>query len=313
MNSIRDLRYDGLKFLMMYCVVLGHLGYNDYGLDINKIIYAFHMPVFVFLSGYFTSIDANRNKRIKWLKKTFVIYIFAQLTLYLLRNILDCFVGRLEGYSVSVSLLSWDIIVIPELALWYLVCLVYWRVFMWEFFNVINDLLLLTISLVLALVIGFIPVDEAFAFQRAFAFFPFFVLGAIFKNRDLIKQLERWPMGFTALAFSLGLIASTFLPTYLPILHYTNWHQLVWRMLQTMLGLCLCLLIVRLSRCKFIEWFGHYGEHTMWIYIGHIYFIILGWKLFPHFGITLNLITAVLLAIIYCVFLIFLSRLIGKK
>lgn len=35
MNSIRDLRYDGLKFMMMFCVVLGHLGYNDYGLDIN--------------------------------------------------------------------------------------------------------------------------------------------------------------------------------------------------------------------------------------------------------------------------------------
>ena len=41
----RDLHIDGLKFLMIFLVVLGHLSYEDYGLEINKMVYSFHMPI----------------------------------------------------------------------------------------------------------------------------------------------------------------------------------------------------------------------------------------------------------------------------
>ena len=66
----RDLKLDAIKFIMIFLVVLGHLGYNDYGLGINRVIYSFHMPVFIFLSGYFTSQNTNREKQTKWLKHT---------------------------------------------------------------------------------------------------------------------------------------------------------------------------------------------------------------------------------------------------
>lgn len=271
------------------------------------------MPVFVFLSGYFTSMAADAQRRMQWLKKTLIIYAVAQLTLYVLRISLDYLVGCLENNSVDVKILSWDIVVLPELALWYLVCLVYWRLAVWAVFSKTNDLVLLAVSVVLALFSGFIPVDEHIAFQRAFAFFPFFVLGAVFRKRNLIMQLERLPMAVAAVLLLLGLFAARLLPTYLPILHYANWHQLVWRALQTGLGMFLCLLIVRLSRCGFTRLFAEYGKRTLWIYIGHIYFIILGWKLFPYFGITLNVLTAVLLAMIYCAFLVFLSRIATRQ
>ena len=65
----RDARLDGLKFVLIFLVVLGHLSYNDYGLGLTKMIYSFHMPVFVFLSGYFTSLNADRAKQVVWLKK----------------------------------------------------------------------------------------------------------------------------------------------------------------------------------------------------------------------------------------------------
>ena len=60
---MRDLKLDGLKFIMIFLVVLGHLSYNDWGMETGLLIYSFHMPVFVFLSGYFTSrsTDAARQ------------------------------------------------------------------------------------------------------------------------------------------------------------------------------------------------------------------------------------------------------------
>lgn len=44
----RDAKIDGLKFILIFFVVLGHLQYKDYGIELNKMIYSFHMPVFVF-------------------------------------------------------------------------------------------------------------------------------------------------------------------------------------------------------------------------------------------------------------------------
>ena len=59
----RDLRLDGLKFIMIFLVVLGHLRFIDYGISVGKMIYSFHMPVFVFLSGYFTSQKTEKENK----------------------------------------------------------------------------------------------------------------------------------------------------------------------------------------------------------------------------------------------------------
>ena len=79
---IRNSNLDGLKFLMMLLVVLGHLGYEDYGIGVTKVIYSFHMPVFVFLSGYFTSIT-NKEKFFNRLRTFLLIYFIAQSTQYI--------------------------------------------------------------------------------------------------------------------------------------------------------------------------------------------------------------------------------------
>ena len=102
----------------------------------------------------------------------------------------------------------------------------------------------------------------------------------------------------TIIAFLAGLYFTRYLPMYMPKYHYENWHQLILRLVQSGLGLYLCLLIIRLSRIKFIEKFAKYGKYTLWIYIGHIYLITLGEKIFPYLGISLNLFTALLVACI---------------
>mgnify|MGYP003303947255 CR=1 FL=1 len=53
----RLYRFDNLKFLLMFLVVFGHVlefvpGYGNTS-DIYRVIYSFHMPAFIFISGYF--------------------------------------------------------------------------------------------------------------------------------------------------------------------------------------------------------------------------------------------------------------------
>ena len=62
----RDPYFDNLKFILILLVVLGHfttLNLNNLHLaSISNIIYSFHMPIFIFISGYFSKhIDRQRK------------------------------------------------------------------------------------------------------------------------------------------------------------------------------------------------------------------------------------------------------------
>ena len=62
MEKVREYKFDNLKILLILLVVLGHIIEPFYKLNtLYLIIYAFHMPVFVYISGYF----AKGNKIIK--------------------------------------------------------------------------------------------------------------------------------------------------------------------------------------------------------------------------------------------------------
>lgn len=309
----RDLKIDGLKFVMIYLVVLGHLSYDDYGLEISKIIYSFHMPVFCFLSGLFTSPNADKEKQFKWIKQTFIIYIFAQLAHLLLRVAISFMNSELYNEAFDMSIFTWNVLISPYLALWYLICLIYWRLSIWRVFNNTSDIILLCISFVLALTSGFIPLDYELSFQRAFSFYPFFVLGFIFRKHNLIYKLNQTPYIYAILIFLVGIVVSRFIPTYMPKMHYSNWHILIVRLIQSVLGIVLCLSIIRISKIKFIERFAKYGVYTLWIYIGHTYLIIMGKEVFPKIGISLNIISASVLACVYCTIFIFIAQLYYNK
>ena len=294
---MRDKQIDGLKFIMIFCVVLGHIGFNDYGLGIHKVIYSFHMPVFIFLSGYLTSLKSPQTKINKWLIKTIIIYVCVQLFFHLF---------SFEDSVNFSKFLSLDIYCLPVFAMWYLICLVYWRLFTCKILNYIKDIELLGISVLFALISGFIPIDDYLSFQRVFAFFPFFVFGVVFKNRNMLVKLEMIPIKYYIWALFVGLIIARLLPCelYQPKYHYSNINGLVIRLVQSTLGLFLCIIIVRLSRHASIERFSIFGQKTLWIYIGHIFLIKIGGFVFAKYDYTLNFIEAILLSIIYCAIII---------
>ena len=69
-EKTRDSYFDNLKTILIFLVVLGHFTNLNNSVPlmgaINNVIYSFHMPIFIFISGYFSkSIKAQRSTEIE--------------------------------------------------------------------------------------------------------------------------------------------------------------------------------------------------------------------------------------------------------
>ncbi|MEZ4805839.1 MAG: acyltransferase family protein, partial [Bacteroidia bacterium] len=57
-QTTREPFYDNLKCFLIVLMVLGHFTFENRAFPIMKglsnVIYSFHMPLFIFISGYFS-------------------------------------------------------------------------------------------------------------------------------------------------------------------------------------------------------------------------------------------------------------------
>ena len=60
-KSTRLQYIDIAKGIAMICIILGHLG----NASINRIVFTFHVPIFFFITGYFTNKKRDLNGFIK--------------------------------------------------------------------------------------------------------------------------------------------------------------------------------------------------------------------------------------------------------
>ena len=89
MNKERDYFFDNLKAVLIFLVVLGHFLLPIHGesvlVVVKRLIYVFHMPLFVFVSGYFAKkIYKNGQynfKKILYLRRT--SYLLLQFRRYM--------------------------------------------------------------------------------------------------------------------------------------------------------------------------------------------------------------------------------------
>ena len=174
----RDYSLDTLKFILIVFVVFGHV-LEEFGTTGNlgtarAMIYCFHMPVFVFLSGYFSK-NANPQKLVKSLLLPFFIFN----TLYALL------------IAKSYNILK------PEYVFWYLLSLFFWRLMILPFREKKK---LLAVSLLLGLYVGYIAdADRFLSISRTICFFPFFVAGNIF-TKEHLQKVRRIPAWISVLA-----------------------------------------------------------------------------------------------------------------
>lgn len=75
---------DIAKGIAIICVILGHLGISN----INKIVFTFHVPIFFFITGFFTNTNLSIKDFIKHKVKTLIIpYLFTCLVIIFLATL----------------------------------------------------------------------------------------------------------------------------------------------------------------------------------------------------------------------------------
>lgn len=167
--SSRNIYIDNLKGILILLVVLGHfveqvLGGSALSKSIFLFIYAFHMPLFIFLNGILFRHMAFDNTKITWR----VVYFFS---LYVALKGVLFFVKIIIGENPSFRLLSES--GVP----WYLFTLVLYYLIGY-YLRDINKRYLLFFSILLALLCGYDPdINDFLVLSRTIVFFPFFLAG----------------------------------------------------------------------------------------------------------------------------------------
>lgn len=83
----RDYLFDNYKVLLIALVVMGHfieLSYrnNDFLYTVKWLIVSFHMPAFIFISGYFSKRDLPLKTLIQKLLIPYLVYELLYYALY---------------------------------------------------------------------------------------------------------------------------------------------------------------------------------------------------------------------------------------
>ncbi|ATD56826.1 hypothetical protein BTM21_03280 [Clostridium chauvoei] len=174
----RNYLLDNLKVLLIFCVVFGHV--IEYYINQSQIlkgiyifIYIFHMPLFVFISGYFSkNIEKISKSAIKGLLLPYIIFNMIWYT--------AVYIGTRE-FMFSVLYPGWT--------LWYLLSLFFWRI---SLKHLINIKYILPISFIFGLLIGLLPGGSSvLSISRTITFLPFFLLGYYTRENHLDKIKEK--------------------------------------------------------------------------------------------------------------------------
>lgn len=189
----RIVFFDNLKGILIFLVVLGHViipVYDEnYALDyIYQFIYVFHMPLFIFISGFFAkSSYKNGVLKVERVISFFVLGILFQIILIILND---------SEKPLSVLLLNFNA------APWYLISMSFWYASL-PFFSKIKPCVALTGSLIAALAAGcFDELGDFLALSRTIVFLPFFLLG-YYCNKKVILKVKQSPFTFFAIAGTL--------------------------------------------------------------------------------------------------------------
>ncbi len=140
-----------------------------------RIIYSFHMPAFIFVSGYF----AKYSKR-KIVSSLIYPYILFQ-SLYLF---FDASLINQDPQALKFQYAT------PFWLLWFLMVLIFYYLLI-PFMEGTNPMLLMIVGCMVSLVTGF---DQSIGYYmslaRFFTFLPYFILGIVWKQLKIEKLLK---------------------------------------------------------------------------------------------------------------------------
>ncbi len=258
----RDERIDSVKYWLIVLVIAGHIFLRPEFTSIAcivtwKWIYLFHMPLFIFISGYFSR---KKDKEDIWLS------IWKLLEPLIVFQTLAIIFKLIQEGSVSLHY-----ILTPWYALWYLLSLILWRLILQilpdNFLE--NTKLILLLTFFISIIIGFLPFNELLSIQRTLSLMPFFFLGYCMKGRNIILPKKYRPLSLIFL-FTITLIL-IFFHNHLGSLMHSTPYKTIYGALNriTVFFLAIPMSLAFINICPINTWTAHQGELTMQYYIYH--------------------------------------------
>ena len=265
----------------MTFVIIGHLIVNICsGSEIAGVIYTFiyffHMPVFVFVSGYFSKnvIKCRENAIQKFLVPYFVCCILFQVE----SRVLNIGVGKNLGFNL----------LMPQWGMWYMLALFWWKLF-------IKDLckirFILPMSLALGLLSGFSREFTSFlALGRTVNLLFFFMLGYFCTNehieklRDIPKALGFIPVVLTAISVVLYQKEWYWPMRYLYMkksyVEGAERNEILARILIYVMATTMIFAFISLCSSK-KKWYTYVGTNSVSVYILHLFLVKIIERFYP--------------------------------
>ncbi|WP_326697484.1 acyltransferase family protein [Streptomyces sp. NBC_01754] len=193
----RDPWFDNVKYLAIVLVAVAHawepvMDGSRATRALYMVVYTFHMPAFILISGYFSRSFDMSPAKVKRLVGTVVVpYVLFETAYSLFRR----YAG---GYDTSISLLD------PWYLTWFLVALFVWRVTTPLWLSLRHPL---PVALGLGLLALVTPdIGDDLDLQRVLQFLPFFVLGLTLKPEHL-RLIRRREARILAVPLFAGALA----------------------------------------------------------------------------------------------------------
>ncbi len=179
MENKRIYLFDNVKLLLIASVVVGHMiGFYEDGLShsayrwLYALIYSFHMPAFIFVSGLFHKNKNIPEKAFGFIAVAVLMKVVQGLYKYFLYGTMNF--NLFTGTSVS----------------WYMQAMAVFLVVTYFLRNV-DSRLVLIIALVLGSFSGFADIGNTMALTRVVVFFPFYYLGSALDRNRLVQLSEK--------------------------------------------------------------------------------------------------------------------------
>lgn len=274
MDKVREYKFDNLKFVLIFLVVFAHLLEMCHGRTkeiVYIIIYTFHMPMFVYISGYFSS---GKKKNI--LKLIYIYFIWQ--TLYFL---IDRF---LLHTNITLNYFY------PNWILWYIFSLVVWNLLVYT--KPFKDKSpqfcfgIIIFTFFVSLFSGYIDfIGYDFSASRIITFLPYFLLGYFQRNNGLnLFELSNKKHIRTMLIYSLLALCSLLYFLYVAPSINSIWlygsysyaiagYTIVFKLMWILLSISELFLLYNAISSKQLPIVSTLGSNTLVIYLVHGIFI----------------------------------------
>lgn len=259
-TKVRDDRIDSVKFWLITLVIAAHVFARKEFADstVCVVVYnwirLFAMPLFIFISGYFSRKKdlGNFLPSIWKLLEPLIIFQIIALLFY-------------------VDTLSIRKILTPWYMLWYLLSLMYWRIIL----QIIPDKVLLHKKLIListfciSILAGFLPFDRFLSIQRTLSLMPFFFLGYFMKDKNLYLPSKN--KLYSIFFLLVILVILFFYPHNISYLHHATPYKSIYGIMIRAVAFILAvpMSIAFLNACPHTPWIARQGRKTLQYYIYH--------------------------------------------